>query len=70
MAILVLCFVFRNMPVGVRAGVAALAQIDSTLDEGVVDAARVHAAYADARGHAAAAARRSSRRWCSASRTR
>jgi len=25
--------VFRNMPVGVRAGVAALAQIDKTLDE-------------------------------------
>ncbi|HVN34169.1 MAG TPA: iron ABC transporter permease [Casimicrobiaceae bacterium] len=33
MAILVLCFVFRNMPVGVRAGTAALAQIDKTLDE-------------------------------------
>ena len=33
MAILVLCFVFRNMPVGVRAGMAALAQIDRTLDE-------------------------------------
>jgi iron(III) transport system permease protein len=33
LAILVLCFVFRNMPVGVRAGVAALAQIDKTLDE-------------------------------------
>ncbi len=33
MAILVLCFVFRNLPVGVRAGVAALAQIDRTLDE-------------------------------------
>jgi iron(III) transport system permease protein len=33
MAILVLCFIFRNMPVGVRAGVAALAQIDKTLDE-------------------------------------
>jgi len=33
MAILVLCFVFRNLPVGVRAGVAALAQIDKTLDE-------------------------------------
>ncbi|MEP7181665.1 MAG: iron ABC transporter permease [Betaproteobacteria bacterium] len=33
MAILVLCFVFRNMPVGVRAGMAALAQIDKTLDE-------------------------------------
>lgn len=33
MLILVLCFVFRNMPVGVRTGVAALAQIDKTLDE-------------------------------------
>jgi iron(III) transport system permease protein len=31
--ILVLCFVFRNMPVGVRSGIAALAQIDRTLDE-------------------------------------
>ncbi|HLX28535.1 MAG TPA: iron ABC transporter permease [Casimicrobiaceae bacterium] len=33
MAILVLCFVFRNMPVGVRSGVASLVQIDRTLDE-------------------------------------
>jgi iron(III) transport system permease protein len=33
MLILVLCFVFRNMPVGVRAGIAALAQIDKRLDE-------------------------------------
>ncbi|HEY1328403.1 MAG TPA: iron ABC transporter permease [Casimicrobiaceae bacterium] len=33
LAILVLCFVFRNMPVGVRAGIASLAQIDRTLDE-------------------------------------
>jgi iron(III) transport system permease protein len=33
LAILVLCFVFRNMPVGVRSGIAALAQIDRTLDE-------------------------------------
>jgi iron(III) transport system permease protein len=33
LAILVICFVFRNMPVGVRAGAAALAQIDRTLDE-------------------------------------
>ncbi|HTI45325.1 MAG TPA: iron ABC transporter permease [Casimicrobiaceae bacterium] len=33
LTILVLCFVFRNMPVGVRSGVAALAQIDRTLDE-------------------------------------
>ncbi|HEU4378707.1 MAG TPA: iron ABC transporter permease [Hyphomicrobiaceae bacterium] len=31
--ILVLCFIFRNMPVGVRAGIAALAQIDKNLDE-------------------------------------
>ncbi len=31
--ILVICFVFRNMPVGVRAGIASLAQIDKSLDE-------------------------------------
>ncbi|HKX10745.1 MAG TPA: iron ABC transporter permease [Stellaceae bacterium] len=31
--ILVICFVFRNMPVGVRAGMAMLAQIDQSLDE-------------------------------------
>jgi iron(III) transport system permease protein len=31
--ILIVCFVFRNMPVGVRAGVAALSQIDRSLDE-------------------------------------
>jgi iron(III) transport system permease protein len=32
-AILVLCFVFRNMPVSIRAGVAAMSQIDKSLDE-------------------------------------
>lgn len=32
-AILVLCFVFRNMPVGVRAGIAAMSQVDRSLDE-------------------------------------
>ena len=32
-AILVLSFIFRNMPVGVRAGVAAMAQLDQSLDE-------------------------------------
>ena len=32
-AILVLCFIFRNMPVGVRAGIAAMSQIDKSLDE-------------------------------------
>lgn len=31
--ILVACFVFRNMPVGVRGGVAAMSQIDGSLDE-------------------------------------
>lgn len=32
-AILIICFVFRNMPVGMRAGIAALAQIDRSLEE-------------------------------------
>lgn len=31
--ILVICFVFRNMPVGIRAGIASMAQIDRSLDE-------------------------------------
>jgi iron(III) transport system permease protein len=31
--ILVVCFVFRNMPVGVRAGIAGMSQIDRSLDE-------------------------------------
>ncbi|MGI8894742.1 MAG: ABC transporter permease [Casimicrobiaceae bacterium] len=31
--ILVVCNIFRNMPVGVRAGIAAMAQIDRSLDE-------------------------------------
>jgi iron(III) transport system permease protein len=31
--ILVVCNIFRNMPVGVRAGMAAMAQIDRSLDE-------------------------------------
>jgi iron(III) transport system permease protein len=31
--ILVICFVFRNMPVSIRAGVAAMSQIDKSLDE-------------------------------------
>jgi iron(III) transport system permease protein len=32
-SILVMAFVFRNMPVGIRAGLASLAQIDKSLDE-------------------------------------
>jgi iron(III) transport system permease protein len=31
--VIVLCFVFRNLPVGVRAGVAAMSQLDRSLDE-------------------------------------
>ncbi|MBM3525430.1 MAG: iron ABC transporter permease, partial [Alphaproteobacteria bacterium] len=31
--ILILCFVFRNMPVAIRAGIATLSQIDKSLDE-------------------------------------
>ncbi len=32
-SILIISFVFRNMPVGVRAGIATLSQIDKSLDE-------------------------------------
>lgn len=31
--ILIICFVFRNMPVGVRGGIAAMTQLDQSLDE-------------------------------------
>ena len=31
--ILVVCFIFRNMPVGVRGGIAAMSQLDRSLDE-------------------------------------
>jgi iron(III) transport system permease protein len=31
--ILIICFVFRNMPVSIRAGIASLSQIDKSLDE-------------------------------------
>ncbi len=34
--VIVLCFVFRNLPVGVRAGTAAFKQIDRSLDEASV----------------------------------
>jgi iron(III) transport system permease protein len=32
-AILVICFIFRNMPVSIRAGIASMSQIDRSLDE-------------------------------------
>jgi iron(III) transport system permease protein len=31
--ILIICFVFRNMPVGVLGGIAAMSQLDKSLDE-------------------------------------
>jgi len=34
--VLIVCFLFRNMPVGVRAGIAAMSQIDKSLDEASV----------------------------------
>lgn len=34
--VLIVCFIFRNMPVGVRAGMAAMTQIDKSLDEASV----------------------------------
>jgi iron(III) transport system permease protein len=34
--ILIVCFVFRNMPVGVRSGMAAMSQLDKSLDEAAV----------------------------------
>lgn len=34
--ILIIVFVFRNMPVGVRGGIAAMSQLDSSLDEASV----------------------------------
>ena len=46
--ILVVCNIFRNMPVGVRAGMASMSQIDKSLDEASIDArrARLHRACA------------------------
>lgn len=34
--ILVACFVFRNLPVGVRSGIAAMSQLDKSLDEAAI----------------------------------
>ena len=31
--ILVVCFIFRNMPTGIRAGIASISQLDPSLDE-------------------------------------
>ena len=34
--ILIVCFVFRNLPVGVRSGMAAMSQLDKSLDEAAI----------------------------------
>jgi iron(III) transport system permease protein len=36
-AIIILCFVFRNMPVGLEAGIASLKQIDPSIEEASTD---------------------------------
>ena len=54
--ILVICFVFRNMPVGVRAGIATLSQIDKSLDEASLTLGAALGHHDAARDAAAAAA--------------
>ena len=61
--ILVLSFIFRNMPVGVRAGIASMSQIDKSLDESLADARRQLLADASAGSSCRCCGRRSSRRW-------
>jgi hypothetical protein len=55
--ILVACFVFRNLPVGVRSGVAAMSQLDKSLDEAAITLRAVHLPRADHGGAALAEAR-------------
>ena len=54
--IIVLCFVFRNLPVGVRAGAASFKQIDKSLDEASTMLRAGTATTLQARGAAAAQA--------------
>ena len=65
--IIVLCFVFRNMPVGVRAGMAAMSQIDRSLDEASLTLRGARAADAAATSCCRCCGRRSSARWSTAS---
>ena len=64
--IIVLCFVFRNLPVGVRAGSASFKQLDRALDEAST-MLRASTATALRRGAAAAQSPRWWRRWSTAS---
>ena len=65
--IIVLCFVFRNLPVGVRAGTASFKQLDKSLDEASLDAARRHRARRCAAWCCRCSSRRWWRRWSTAS---
>ena len=62
----VICFVFRNMPVGVRAGIATLSQIDKSLDE-ASHTLGARSATTIRRVVLPLLRRRSSRRWSTAS---
>ena len=55
--ILIACFVFRNMPVGVRGGVAAMSQLDKSLDEASLTLAGDELPH-DPQGHPALASPR------------
>jgi hypothetical protein len=53
----VIAFIFRNMPVGVRAGIASMSQIDKSLDEASLTLRRQHAHHRPQGADAAPAAR-------------
>ena len=55
-------FVFRNMPVGIRAGLANLSQIDRSLDEASLTLGAHSSAHPDARDRCRCCGRRSSPR--------
>ena len=65
--ILVISFVFRNMPVGVRAGIASMSQLDKSLDESSLTLGANSWQTFRAGDPAPAAARRSWRRWSTVS---
>ena len=65
--ILVIAFVFRNMPVGVRAGIANMSQLDRSLDEASLTLRASNLTTVQPDRAAAAAAGDPGRRWSTAS---
>jgi iron(III) transport system permease protein len=61
--ILIACFVFRNMPVGVRGGVAAMSQLDKSLDEASLTLRARSFHGRSARSSCRCCARRSPQHW-------